>query len=155
MSPFEYQKAAERTECNQAAASVRMDRAGVDPALGQLRARLLPVRLNHGAFGIAKEAGELLTLVEKWLYYGQPLDPAKFKDELGDVMWYVALCCNALALDLGEVMAANARKLRVRYPERYNDGLAAVRDRAAEQAAVVGNGQWDDPAVEPGDRSGS
>lgn len=134
MNPSEYQRAAARTECDQRHSLGRFNATAVHP--GGLEDWLLPVRLNHAVIGLAGEAGELAGLVEKWLYYGQALDPARWKDELGDCLWYIALACNALGLDLGEVMEANIRKLRARYPEGYADALAAERDRQAEAAAL-------------------
>lgn len=128
-----YQELSARTECNQIAARTRLMGApkGSPPGWD-----LTPVRLNHGAFGIVKEGGELLAEVEKWIYYGQPLDVQKCKLEIGDVCWYVALACNALGLDLGEVLQANIDKLRVRFPDTYKDYLAKHRDPAKEARAI-------------------
>lgn len=136
MHPDLYQKLAGRTECSQSAARQRYiiprnlsdDRLAGDTELA--------VRFNHGAIGIVKEGGELLSLLEKWLHYGQGLDVERVKDELGDVMWYVALVANCLELSLDEIMEANIRKLSVRYPERYTDLCALNRDRAAEAKAI-------------------
>ncbi len=125
-----YQQAASRTECDQMK-SRRRFHAGesVNPDL-------TPVRVNHACIGITKEGGELLSLIEKWLYYGQEFNKQKFVDELGDVFWYAALLCNALQIQMGDVMAANIAKLRARFPDKYQDSLAANRDYAAEAAAM-------------------
>lgn len=131
MNPNDYVRAAMRTECDQLAALTRF----VGPT-EDCEFDLKGIRLDHAFRGISKEAGELLTLFEKWIHYGQTLDPAKVKDELGDVLWYVALACDALGLDLGEVMASNVRKLKVRFPDKYTDNAAKDRDRAAEAAAM-------------------
>jgi NTP pyrophosphatase (non-canonical NTP hydrolase) len=88
--------------------------------------------------GISGEAGEISAAIERWIYYGKPLDLVNVKEELGDLLWYTAEMCNALGFDMGEVMAANIAKLRQRYPDRYTDTLAAEenRDRAAERAVL-------------------
>lgn len=153
MDAKEYQELAARTECDQEAARMRMagytrEANQATPSLvtgeagvGRPDSRYAPIRLNHGALGIAKECGELLRLLEKWIYYGQTLDVQGVKDELGDICWYLALASNAVGLDVGEIMQANIRKLAVRYPERYSDERAAEigRNRDAERAAVEGS----------------
>src|SRR5262249_10461812 len=104
---------------------------------------LMRLRLNHGAFGIVKEGGELLRVVERLIYYGKPYSDEELRaavaDEVGDVMWYVALTLNAVGLRLSDVMEGNVRKLVVRYPEKYTDHHAADenRDRQAEARAVL------------------
>ena len=107
---------------------------------------LVPVRLNHAVIGIANEAGELAAELQRWLYYGKGLSRMAFKEELGDLLWYAALACNALGLDMGEVMAANIRKLECRYPHKYADRFAAERDKDAEREALKGPGERGLPA---------
>jgi NTP pyrophosphatase (non-canonical NTP hydrolase) len=99
---------------------------------------LVPVRALHAAVGIGNEAGELFSLLQKWLWYGKPLDVANAKEELGDLMWYAAQLCNALGFDLGDVMRCNIAKLKARYPEKYTDEKATSRDRDAERRAMEG-----------------
>jgi NTP pyrophosphatase (non-canonical NTP hydrolase) len=150
MTPNEYQQDALRTECNQEASRMRMSgytpernaaRRSPETGMGSVESQLAPVRLTHGSFGVAKEAGELLGVVEKWIYYGQTIDVKNMvKDEAGDVLWYLSIALAAVGLTLEEVMAANIRKLKVRYPECYSDDLAAdeARKREAEKAAILG-----------------
>ena len=144
MNPNEYQKLAARTECDQWAALDRMVsyRPYEDVHTRQLESKLIPVRANHAAIGIAGEAGELAAAIERWIYYGKPLDVINVKEELGDLFWYMAEMCNALQLDMGDIMAANIAKLRKRYPEKYTDELAAEenRDRAAEREVLENGG---------------
>lgn len=139
MDTHEYQASAARTECNQRAARQRMyGMVQTNPHLSCDPALLEPIRLNHAIIGLAGEVGELAATVEKWLYYGQPLDRVHLLDELGDALWYIALACNAAGLNLGDVMAANIAKLKARYPHKYEDVRAAEegRDRVAERACV-------------------
>ncbi len=125
MQPNDYQKLAARTECDEEAAMKRGD-------------NLIATRLSHAAFGLSSEVGEFCDVLKKWLYYGQSLDETNVAEELGDLMWYVALACNALGLSLEEVMEANIRKLRQRYPEKYTDedALESNRDREAERGVL-------------------
>jgi NTP pyrophosphatase (non-canonical NTP hydrolase) len=84
------------------------------------------------------EVGELATAIEKWMWYGQVLDQTNIKEELGDLLWYIAELCNALNLNLADVMDCNIAKLQKRYPEKFTEQLAAEenRDRAAEREAI-------------------
>lgn len=83
--------------------------------------------LLHAALGLTGEAGEFADCIKKHWAYGQPLDSQNALEELGDLLWYIALACNALDVDMGRVAAQNIDKLRRRYPSQYQDELAAFR----------------------------
>lgn len=127
MTPDQYQSLCERTECNQNASAMRFGENG-----------LKAIRFNHSVIGINAEGGELATQLQRWLYYGKPLDETNVKEELGDLLWYIAEACNAMGYSLETIMEANIAKLKIRYPEKYTDVLAdeANRDRAKEAGAV-------------------
>jgi NTP pyrophosphatase (non-canonical NTP hydrolase) len=93
----EYEKAAART---------------VNPALGANDG------LIDAAAGLAEEAGEALSLVRKHLYQGRELDRAKLENELGDVLWCLAMTAKAAGLSLDSVAATNVAKLEARHPDR-------------------------------------
>jgi NTP pyrophosphatase (non-canonical NTP hydrolase) len=88
--------------------------------------------------GMMGEVGELAGAIENWIQYNRGLDLVNIKEELGDLMWYIALMCNASGISLEEVMEKNIAKLRLRYPDKYSDHNAAEenRDRAAERNAL-------------------
>jgi len=142
MTPTEYQDLAARTECDQAAARERMMvfRPYEDVLTSVDSSRLFPIRMNHALMGMMGEVGELAGAIENWIQYNRGLDLVNIKEELGDLMWYVALMCNASGISLGEVMEKNIAKLRKRYPEKYSDHDAAEenRDRAAEREVLGG-----------------
>jgi NTP pyrophosphatase (non-canonical NTP hydrolase) len=48
-------------------------------------------------------------------YRGEPLNRQNLKLELGDVLWYVAVCAHELDLTLSELATANINKLAARY----------------------------------------
>lgn len=79
--------------------------------------------LIDGVMGLCGEAGECIDVVKKYLYQGHKLDKLKLKDELGDVLWYAAIICEALSITLDDVMGHNVKKLLLRYP----DGFEAER----------------------------
>lgn len=87
-------------------------------------------RLINAALGLTGEAGEFGDTLKKHLFHGHGLDTAELSKELGDVLWYAALACDALGLQLGDVMAQNVEKLRRRYPDGFETSRSL--DRTAE-----------------------
>ena len=97
--------------------------------------------LLHAAMGISTEAGELLDALKKAIFYGKPLDSVNLKEEVGDVMWYIAIACHALGISIEQVCAMNIAKLRARYPHKFTSHDAINRDVAKEiQAMGTGGG---------------
>lgn len=92
--------------------------------------------LLHAALGLTGEAGEFADCIKKHWAYAQPLDSQNAIEELGDLLWYVALACNAMNVGMDEVAARNIEKLRKRYPTKYQDELAAFRADKQMQIGV-------------------
>lgn len=82
----------------------------------------------NGCLGLAGETGEVLDHIKKCVYQGHELNKYKLEEELGDVMWYVALMCEALQLNLDAVMAQNIKKLEKRYPNGFEVERSVNRD---------------------------
>ncbi len=74
------------------------------------------------ALGIAGEAGEVADLLKKHVGHGVPLEHAKLKKELGDVLWYIAVLADNFFIPLQDVVDANITKLRARYPGGFVQG---------------------------------
>jgi NTP pyrophosphatase (non-canonical NTP hydrolase) len=87
--------------------------------------------LLNGALGLAGETGEVVDVIKKHLFQGHDLDKTKIVDELGDVMWYIALICDCIGFDLDFVTARNILKLRKRYPDKFSPEQSI--DRVDEQ----------------------
>jgi NTP pyrophosphatase (non-canonical NTP hydrolase) len=142
MTPNEYQKLAGRTECDQMKSRERMMTVVLPEGFASPHALTaknpLAIRVNHSIIGLTGELGEMATAFQKWIYYGKELDRTNLIEEYGDALWYIAEGLNALGVNMEDVMAANIRKLKVRYPEKYTDQLAeeSNRDRTAERKAV-------------------
>jgi NTP pyrophosphatase (non-canonical NTP hydrolase) len=71
------------------------------------------------ALGIAGEAGEVADYAKKVIGLNHPIDRNRFRDELGDVLWYVAMIADILGFRLSEIAIANTEKLAARYPNGF------------------------------------
>lgn len=74
----------------------------------------------NAALGLTGEAGEVADEVKKCLYQGREWDSEKIIEELGDVLWYVALMAKYFGAPLDFVMEYNLDKLRKRYPDGFS-----------------------------------
>lgn len=83
--------------------------------------------LLHAALGVSSDAGELVDAIKKHLIYGKELDKQNVVEEIGDVMWFCALCCRAIGEDLDYIAQMNIGKLMQRYPDKYTDQAAIAR----------------------------
>lgn len=90
-------------------------------------------RIEHAVYGLVTESGELLDAIKKAKIYGQDLDKVNIVEELGDLMWYMALLVDELGVDFENVWEKNIKKLELRYPEKYSDEKAKNRDLGAER----------------------
>lgn len=138
MTPFDYQQLAQRTEATYAYEGLKVycENMGLklDPDSNMDAAAL--IRLRHAADGLTTETGELVDSLKKWCFYGKNLDHDNLIEELGDILWYVALACNALNATMERVMEKNIAKLRARYPDKFTSENAINRDLEAEKKAL-------------------
>lgn len=95
------------------------------------------LRLLHAILGISGEAGELASALRKQIEAG-PLNVNNVKEEIGDVLWYLALAADAIGADLGDIADANIRKLAVRLGPTYDAERVLNRDLEAEKMALEG-----------------
>jgi NTP pyrophosphatase (non-canonical NTP hydrolase) len=71
--------------------------------------------LTYPALGLAGEAGEFANKVKKLLRDGAQLTTRQaLLDELGDVLWYVAICASDLGANLNDIALNNIQKLKDR-----------------------------------------
>lgn len=93
--------------------------------------------LQHAAMGIGGEAGEVVDIVKKIVFYKKPIDRQHLLEECGDLIWYANLMIHALESNWEEVLEANIRKLEARYPNlRFDAEHALNRNKDAEQEAL-------------------
>lgn len=96
------------------------------------------IRMLHAAMGIATEAGELLDALKKHIFYGKSLDTTNLQEELGDIFWYAAVLADSSGFTLADTMEKNLAKLRARYPDRFRESDAIIRNLELERRILEG-----------------
>ena len=73
-------------------------------------------KVMRSILGVSGEAGEVAECVKKHLRgdYGEDVYYDKIKKELGDLLYYVAVCSREHGFNLSEVAQANYDKLKSR-----------------------------------------
>lgn len=126
MTPKQYVEDALRTEARD-----------MTPVLERVQDPQL-VRLMHAMIGMCTEAGEVQDAVKKHVFYGKELDRPNLIEELGDIMWYIAIATDVLDTTLEEVMQKNSDKLRARYGNKFTEETAITRNLDKEREILEG-----------------
>jgi len=108
---------------------------GEDYILGELDEETWD--MLHAVLGLGTEGGEVMESFRAVLAEGEEPDEENLKEELGDILYYAARLADALDTSLLEIMQANNRKLRERFPEEFTQEDALERDTEAEKEAMV------------------
>jgi hypothetical protein len=95
--------------------------------------QMISPRLLHGTMGVDTESGELTDSLKKHMFYGKPLDLVNINEEIGDLLWYIALICNECNFSFEDIMKRNIDKLKARYPEKFTSEKALNRDLETER----------------------
>lgn len=83
-------------------------------------------QIDNAVFGMIGEIGEIIDTLKKYRYQGHDFGLDHVTNELGDLLWYVALLATSLGISLDDAAQENIAKLKVRYP---GDGFDAERSR--------------------------
>lgn len=87
----------------------------------------------HMALGMQTEAAELSDVFKKHIAYGKDIDWVNIKEELGDLLWYVANMCNINEWKMSDLMETNIKKLEVRFPDKFSKEKANNRNLEIER----------------------
>ena len=93
-------------------------------------------RLIHAAFGMQTETAEFTDALKKSIFYGKPLDTVNLKEELGDLLWYIAIAMDELGTDFTAESTRVINKLKLRYPNAFTTSDALDRNLEAERALL-------------------
>ncbi len=77
--------------------------------------------LLNAVLGLSGETGEVADLIKKSMFQGHEMDKENLKEELGDVLWYLAEACKGLDTTLDEIALMNIHKLEKRFPDHSFD----------------------------------
>lgn len=77
-------------------------------------------QLMAGAFGLCGESGEFIDALKKFFFHNKPIPDETLLKEIGDVLWYIALICDAKGWNMDTVAGKNIEKLMARYPEGFS-----------------------------------
>ena len=97
--------------------------------------RMHKENINHPvvypALGLAGEVGEFCEKIKKILRDNDAhitaTDIQALKLELGDIMWYVVVCSEALGLKMSDILEANLKKLESRRLRNKIKGSGDIR----------------------------
>ena len=70
--------------------------------------------------GLAGEAGEVADILKKHLLKSKDIDLPHLKEELGDILWYIAEACECFGFNLSDVANTNIEKLQNRHPKGFD-----------------------------------
>lgn len=87
----------------------------------------MTAQLLNGCLGLSGEVGEFNDMIKKVVFHEAAADVDHLEKELGDIMWYIALICDAFGFDLDHVMRLNIEKLKARYPDGFDVDKSANR----------------------------
>ena len=94
-------------------------------------------RIQHALMGLTTETGEFTDNFKKHIFYSQKLDEVNMIEEIGDLMWYLAILCDELGISFEEVWDKNIRKLKARFPDKYSHKKVAKRNLQKERKELT------------------
>jgi NTP pyrophosphatase (non-canonical NTP hydrolase) len=90
----------------------------------------------HMVLGLTTEVGELADCFKKNMAYGKEMDWTNVKEEIGDLMFYIAGLCSINNFNLELILENNVNKLKVRYPDKFKPEYALNRDLETERKVL-------------------
>lgn len=112
-----------------------MSKGGYDKIVNRFRSQKL-IKMLHSAMGITTEAGELMDQLKRHTIYGSELDEINLMEELGDILWYIALMANTLNVSIEDLQQMNIAKLKVRYGGEFSEDKAKNHDVSLERTTL-------------------
>ena len=96
------------------------------------------INIIHAGIGLTTESGEFNDALKKHLFYGSKLNTVNLKEELGDILWYIAIAAESLNTNIEDLMDINIKKLESRYPIEFNLENCLNRDIKKERKILKG-----------------
>lgn len=106
----------------------------VKRTMPQLKGSLLNQKDNiHMILGLTTEVGELADIFKRELAYKKEIDKVNVEEEIGDILWYLINFCHVNNIDIEKCMGKNISKLYARFPEKFSEDKALIRDLENER----------------------
>lgn len=90
----------------------------------------------HALAGLQTEIGELAEVYYNHIFGNKPLDTVNMAEEIGDLLWYIAILCEHLNYNLEDIFFANICKLRARFPNSFSENEAINRNLDNERICL-------------------
>lgn len=90
----------------------------------------------HAIWGIQSEVGEIAEELINSKAEKRALNALNMKEELGDIMWYMAIMLRQFGTFFQNVAESNINKLMSRYPDKFDASKALNRDLNKEKDAL-------------------
>lgn len=78
------------------------------------------LNLLNWALGLG-EAGEFQNLVKKKYFHGHDVSGEELANELGDILWYLAMAADEIGYTLDDIAQMSIRKVAQRYPDGFSE----------------------------------
>lgn len=98
----------------------------------------LNFRLIHGLLGAVTESSEIAEHLLKYITTGE-IDKVGIGEEFSDIDWYKAITFDELQLEENTCRTNVINKLKVRFPDKYDDAAAANRNLEEERKKLEEN----------------
>lgn len=116
--------------------SIRTESSLFNKLIDSDRKEYSQTRLIHAQIGMQTEVAEFADALKKSLFYGKPLDVVNLKEELGDLMWYMAIAMDELDTNFTAEGDRVINKLKTRYPDKFTTDRAENRNLDLERAIL-------------------
>jgi NTP pyrophosphatase (non-canonical NTP hydrolase) len=93
--------------------------------------------------GVAGEAGDVASCIKKEVFHENKKAKDGIRENIGDMMWYVAMICNFYDWSLDDILSENLEKLN----ERYSSGGFSLKEAQREHTMKKWSGQKDEMEV--------
>lgn len=94
------------------------------------------IDLYNAVRGITTESNEIADMLKRRFVYRKQIDQIHVKEYLVDLLWYISLTIKSLGYTFEEIMELNINKLKVRYPNLYNQTDALNRNLDEERKSL-------------------
>lgn len=94
----------------------------------------------HMILGMQTEIAELTDVFKKHIAYNKPIDWVNVEEELADILWYLVNFATINNLSIEKSLINNINKLKIRFPDKFDEEKAINRNTTLERIELEKNG---------------